>query len=542
MLKSGSKKGSMIAKIMNEPQFLPRKVPDYMRKKGGSSYWIGSMVLTAFMYEVITGLIILFYYDPASAYASTENIVNNVPFGSLILTTHLYGAYVMIVLTYIHLLRNFFVGAYKNPRKNQWITGILLLLLTLAVGFFGYSMSGDVLAIDATDVGRGIAAGAPVIGIYLRALFFGSGTDLSLFHWMLGWHIVLAASIGILFSFHFFMAEYNTVMPARKDSDYKAPAIDMGSPEYKPWFPNNLLYMVELSLLIISAIMLIPSLLAILPGVPALFSPFPQVAATNPLAASVPPYPPWFLLFVYKELDFEMVQGIGPFWGTVAFVGPPLMYLLALPYLDVSNSLKLRERPITVSMGIVGIVYLIGLTIWGGLTPGVPIPTWQVLAFFLVPGILIVSLVSLISNLMEKGAIKSANPENLYIALTILGLSSFGVGILAIALMSNYLLVYEIPLVLLLMVVAICVVFIYAFIKTGGAMFPKKEREIYLKGSTYTVTASGFTLSAIVIFIEISIIPPTSVLASSLYGIGLGILFLIAAALLKIYRSASYGE
>ena len=121
MLKSGSKKGSMIAKIMNEPQFLPRKVPDYMRKKGGSSYWIGSMVLTAFMYEVFTGLIILFYYDPASAYASTENFVNNVPFGSLILTTHLYGAYIMIVLTYIHLLRNFFVGAYKNPRKNQWL-------------------------------------------------------------------------------------------------------------------------------------------------------------------------------------------------------------------------------------------------------------------------------------------------------------------------------------------------------------------------------------------------------------------------------------
>ena len=85
-----------IIKIMNDPQPLPRKVPDYMRRKGGMWYWTGAMVMFAFLYEVITGLVILFYYQPTAAYASTENFLNSTPFGSIILTTHLYGAYAMI--------------------------------------------------------------------------------------------------------------------------------------------------------------------------------------------------------------------------------------------------------------------------------------------------------------------------------------------------------------------------------------------------------------------------------------------------------------
>lgn len=532
---------SEIVGIFNDPQPIPRRVPDYMRKKGGAWYWTGAMIMVTFFYEVITGLVILFYYQPSAAYDSTVNFVKSVPFGSLILTTHLYGAYAMIIFIYIHLLRNLFVGAYKKPRKNQWFTGVILLLLTLAVGFFGYSMSGDVLSADATDVGRGIAAAVPFIGDYLKRMFFGNGTPASLFHWMLGWHIVLAAGIGVLFALHFFMAERNTIMPKRSESDYTAPLVDQEKPSYKPWFPHNMLYMGEIGMLVFAAIILIPSILAVIPNVPALLDPFPQVSPTSPLASLVPPYPPWFLLFVYKAMDFDMIVSIGPFWGTIIFAGLPLIYLLLVPYLDTSKSLKLIDRPITLSFGIIGTVYMIGLSLWGALTPGVSIPNWQVILFFFGIGLLIFGLVQGIVKLMKDGKIKVYQPEKLYLTIALMGVTAFGTGALIVPSIVGGYNLYQVPEILLATVTVLLAIAAFWHLN-----FASPERSsaspALLPQKAYVALAAFFAAAAIVILFVISGINPTSASNNAGYGIGLGMLFLIGAVLLKIYRASEYGE
>ena len=537
----GEKEQSEIIGIFNDPQPIPRKVPDYMRTKGGAWYWTGAMIMVTFLYEVLTGLIILFYYQPANPYASTMDFVNSVPFGSLILTTHLYGAYAMIVFVYIHLLRNLFVGAYKKPRKNQWFTGIILLLLTLGVGFFGYSMSGDVLSADATDVGRGIAAAVPFVGDYLKRMFFGNGTPLSLFHWLLGWHIVLAAGIGVLFAAHFFLAERNTIMPKRSESNYTAPLVDKESETYKPWYPFNLIYMAEISLLVFSAILLVPSILAALPHVPALFDPFPQVSPTSPLAATVPPYPPWFLLFVYKAMDFKMVASMGPFWATVIFAGFPLIYLLLLPYIDTGKTLKMTERPITLSFGIIGVLYMVGLSIWGALTPGKSIPDWQVLAFFFGIGAAVIIPVELIIKAIKTGKIKLYQPEKLFIIITLAGFSAFGTGALIVpSLIGGYNL-YQVPAVLLAMVTALLVVAAFWHM-SFATPYKYEDSRKRMSPRSYVVMAAFLTFAALALLTIISGIDPSISSHSAGYGIGMGLIFLIAAAVLKIYRAAEYGE
>lgn len=539
MMKDKIEQSEMVG-IFNDPQPIPRKVPDYMRKKGGAWYWTGAMIMVSFIYEVITGLVILFYYSPSSAYDSTMNFVNNVPFGSLILTTHLYGAYAMIVFIYIHLLRNLFVGAYKKPRKNQWFTGVLLLLLTLGVGFFGYSMSGDVLSADATDVGRGIAAAVPFIGDYLKRLFFGNGTPASLFHWMLGWHIVIAAVIGLLFALHFFMSERNTIMPKRSESNYTAPLVDTEKPDYKPWFPYNLLYMGEVSLLVFAVIIIIPSILAALPNVPALLDPFPQVAPSSPLASLVPSYPPWFLLFVYKAMDFNMIVNIGPFWGTVIFAGLPLIYLFLVPYLDTSKSLKLTDRPITLSFGIMGVFYMIGLSIWGALTPGVSIPNWQVLLFFFGIGVFVLGLVHLLVKFVKEGKINIHQPEKLFVIITLLAFSAFGTGTLIVPSIVGGYNLYQVPEILLATITALLA--LGAIWQLYYAAGHKVSNTTQLSSKVYVALAAFFTATAIVILFIISGINPTSPSNDAGYGVGLGLLFLIGAVLLKIYRASEYGE
>ncbi|AKA48337.1 cytochrome B [uncultured archaeon] len=535
------KNDPVFVKMMNDPQPIPRRVPDYMRKKGGIWYWTGALVTIAFLYEALTGLVILFYYQPANAYGSTTNFLNSTPFGSVILTTHLYGAYAMIVLLYAHLLRNLFVGAFKKPRMTQWFTGILLLLLTIGVGFFGYSMSGDVLSADATDVGRGIAQGAPLIGGYIERIFFGDGTALSLFQRMLGWHIVLTALIGVLFMVHFIIAEFNTIMPKITKKEFKAPLIDHEKPDYKPWYPYNILYMVELTFFMFFMILLIPSVLTLISNVPALFSPLPQVSPSSPLASIVPPYPPWFLLFVYKAMDFNMVSVIGTFWGTVLFGGAPLIYLLLLPILDRGSSLKLVERPLTVSLGIVGLIYMMGLSIWGALTPGVIIPDWEVLLFFLIPAVVVFLLVYSVTGWIKRGRLKHPHPERIFINFTFLGLSSFGLGMLLSAFLTSRAMMYEIPLVLLAMAASISFISLFIILNEKPEIV-EEESPRMMRSRYYVAYSGGFAMSSVAIIYVISGIPDNSLTNGALYGIGLAILFLIAGAIVKIYRRTQFGE
>ncbi len=542
MSEKTQKETPIIIKMLNEPRPIPRRVPDYMRKKGGAWYWTGAMVMVAFLYEVITGLVILMYYQPSQAYTSTENFVNSVPFGSLILTTHLYGAYMMIVLVYVHLLRNLFVAAYKKPRMMQWLTGVLLLALTVGIGFFGYSMSGDVLSADATDVGTGIARGIPFIGNYLSLIFFGDGTPISLFHRMLGWHIVLAAGIGILFLGHFIMAEYNSIMPSHREANYKAPAIDEEKPEYKPWYPHNLLYMLEIGMLTLAAILIITSVVAALgSAVPALFSPFPQVSPSSPLAQNVPAYPPWFLLFVYKAVDFSFMAGPGPFYATLIFAGIPVMYLLLLPYLDRSPSLKLTDRPITFGLAILGVIFFISLSAWGALTPGVAIPTPQVLAFFLFPILTVLPLVYYLSRNYQKSGMDARHFTQLALSLSFLGLSGFGLGMLIDALVRTRNPVYYIPSVVMAMVVALLVTLVaYTIWDSKHAAERKASRPISRR--MRNTLGGAFTLGAFIIVTVIQPFSATSTFQEALFGIGIGVVFLIAAANLKLYRSVVLEE
>ncbi|MEM3276899.1 MAG: cytochrome bc complex cytochrome b subunit, partial [Metallosphaera sp.] len=78
------------------------KTPDYMFH---ANEWLGALVAASFIYTVISGLILLLYYNAAAGYQSTEAIINQVPYGSVVLYSHLYGSYAMIILAYVHMFR-----------------------------------------------------------------------------------------------------------------------------------------------------------------------------------------------------------------------------------------------------------------------------------------------------------------------------------------------------------------------------------------------------------------------------------------------------
>jgi quinol-cytochrome oxidoreductase complex cytochrome b subunit len=189
-----------------------RKVP----KGINWAYTLGSATLFAFLNQAVTGVFLAMYYRPSvtgGAYQSTRNIIDNVFLGQFVLSMHLYGAYLMIVLIFLHMGRVFFFGAYKYPRELSWIIGVVLLILTLVMGFTGYLLPFDQRSYWATIVGVNINGTAPFIGPYISDFLRGGpefgATTLSRFyaiHMMLvpglmaaliGFHLYLVMKLGI---------------------------------------------------------------------------------------------------------------------------------------------------------------------------------------------------------------------------------------------------------------------------------------------------------------------------------------------------------
>jgi ubiquinol-cytochrome c reductase cytochrome b subunit/menaquinol-cytochrome c reductase cytochrome b subunit len=180
------------------------------------AYTLGSATLFAFLNQAVTGVFLAMYYRPdvnGGAYESIRNINDNVFLGQFVHGMHKWGASVMIVLIFLHMARVFFFGAYKYPRELTWIIGVVLLILTLAMGFTGYLLPFDQRSYWATIVGVDINNTGPFLGPYLGDFLRGGpefgATTLSRFyaiHMMLipglmaaliGFHLYLVTKLGI---------------------------------------------------------------------------------------------------------------------------------------------------------------------------------------------------------------------------------------------------------------------------------------------------------------------------------------------------------
>jgi quinol-cytochrome oxidoreductase complex cytochrome b subunit len=154
--------------------FMFRKVP----KGTNWFYTLGSATMFAFVSQAITGVFLAMYYEPSptGAYESVSYITNEVFLGELVRGMHRWGATVMVILIFLHMGRTFFFGAYKYPRELNWVIGVVLLVLTLAMGFTGYLLPFDQRSFWATVVGVNINASGPIIGPYL-ADFLRAGPE-----------------------------------------------------------------------------------------------------------------------------------------------------------------------------------------------------------------------------------------------------------------------------------------------------------------------------------------------------------------------------
>jgi hypothetical protein len=171
-------------------------------------YCLGGITAFLFIIQGTTGIMLAFYYKPtaAEAYASILFIENQVYFGAAIRAIHHWSANGMIVMCIAHMIRVFIMGAYQKPRELNWVSGMVLLVLTLAFGFTGYLLPWDQRAFWASTVGTEIAGSVPSIGnlvlIFLRDGWGVTEATLGRFY---GLHILVVPIITVLFMLAHFM-------------------------------------------------------------------------------------------------------------------------------------------------------------------------------------------------------------------------------------------------------------------------------------------------------------------------------------------------
>lgn len=118
-------------------------------------YYTGGLTMFFFMIQVVTGLFLLFYYQPtvSDAHVSVEYISNYVAGGALIRNMHAWSSSCMIFCAIVHLLSAFAMKSFVRPREITWIAGVLLLFITFTFGFTGYLLPWNQIAVNATKVG-----------------------------------------------------------------------------------------------------------------------------------------------------------------------------------------------------------------------------------------------------------------------------------------------------------------------------------------------------------------------------------------------------
>jgi cytochrome b6 len=165
LLKKKVEKDAVLAEL--EELKDPTKTQIYKSIFRFSYTWgMGGITFYLFIVLTFTGILLMYYYHPSKGQAFQDIIYleNDVPFGKLLRNMHRWAAHLMVITTWLHMLRVVMTGSYKTPREFNWSVGVVLLVLTLLLSFTGYLLPDDQLGFWAVTVGTNMARATPGLG------------------------------------------------------------------------------------------------------------------------------------------------------------------------------------------------------------------------------------------------------------------------------------------------------------------------------------------------------------------------------------------
>jgi cytochrome b6 len=316
-------------------------------------YYFGGVTLFLFGLQVGTGALLLLYYRPSAseAYESVQFITARVPFGWLIRSIHAWAANLMVAGAFAHFFSVLFLHAYRRPRELTWMSGVLLLLLTLGFGFTGYLLPWNEVSFFATRVGTDIAAGVPLVGHGLvRFLRGGDDVTGATLTRLFGFHVaILPAITTTLVGIHLLLVQRHgmSVPPSVERRANEDPT----SLRSMPFLPHFLLR----DLFAWTAVLALMAALATF---------YPWELGTKADAFAPAPAgirPEWYFLWAFETLKYvpPSVAGIDGESLAVVTMGIGALCVLLLPFLAGRTS---KAQRVTLWLGVVALAFMTIMT------------------------------------------------------------------------------------------------------------------------------------------------------------------------------------
>ena len=154
------------------PHRIPEANLNFMHTWG-----LGGMAVILVLLQIFTGILLRFHYvaSPQDAYDSIIKIQEGLVFGRFVRNVHHWGAMILIIVTFLHLIRVFLTGAFLPPRHWNWIIGVALFLGVVFINFTGYLLPWDQLSYWAITVSTNMLDYVPAIGPGIKVLIRGGG-------------------------------------------------------------------------------------------------------------------------------------------------------------------------------------------------------------------------------------------------------------------------------------------------------------------------------------------------------------------------------
>jgi quinol-cytochrome oxidoreductase complex cytochrome b subunit len=281
------------------------------------TFGLGGMAALLIVIQIITGILLRFYYTPipAEAYNSVVFTKNQVLFGQFIRNIHYWSGVFLLLIAFLHFLRVFLTGAFRDERKINWLFGLFLLLLIVLLNFTGYLLPWDQLAYWAITVSTNIIGYLPLFGESIRTMIIG-GKELN------------ADTLRTFFTFHTAVLPFLLLLlvlyhfwRVRKAGGVLVPETGE-NPVMVPTMPN----------LVFKEFIVALVLIAVLFTFSALFN-APLLEKANPSYSLNPTKAPWYFAGVQ-----ELLMHFHPFFAAFVIPISVVVFLAWIPFMKYNEA------------------------------------------------------------------------------------------------------------------------------------------------------------------------------------------------------------
>ncbi len=356
------------------------------------SFLFGEVALYSFVVLVSTGVFLTVFFEPSmkdvvydggyeplrgvhvsAAFASTMDISFDVRGGLVMRQMHHWATLLFMASVVGLILRIFFSGAFRKPRRASWIVALLLFWTGCLAGFTGYTLPDDASSGTSLRIAMGVLLSIPVVGSWLTTSIFNGEFpgDVIIGRLYVAHVLLVPAIIAALIAVHV------ALVLKQKPMQWPGPGRTNANVVGERLFPRYVFKRAGTLALVFGVLVLLGGLVQITPIW--LYGPSdPSVVGAGSTAE-------WYLMFIDGasrlmpawEITIPIGDGYtipAPFWPMVVLPGILFVLSMAYPFIEMRRSgdtqthhllQRPRDVPARTGLGAMATAFYLVLTAAG---------------------------------------------------------------------------------------------------------------------------------------------------------------------------------